>query len=305
MPRNDTFNLQTDRKEQKMHDKIKCVALDMDRTTLRSDGRLSDETADAIQSLIHKGIHVVIASGRSYHSLPQDIMAIPGIEYAVTGNGAAVYQMTDPDSQKELCSGKCIKRFLLIPDAVNHILNMVGHEPCLTFEAFIDGHAYADREYIENPVKFGASPQAVEYVKRTRKHIDDIRSYIRSHIHELDSIDIIVRDETHKKQLYDLITGQEKRVYVASSVKQLLEISDCHAGKHSGLSCVLECLGLRPEEAVAFGDADNDIDMIRFAGIGIAMENASESLKLHADYITKTNDEDGVIYALRHILHLL
>lgn len=288
-----------------MHNEIKCIALDMDRTTLDSTGKLSDRTIKAIQSLIQKGIHVVIASGRSYHSLPTDIMAIRGIEYAITGNGAAVYRITDPDREENCCSGKCIKRFLLVPDAVSHILDMVESEPALTFEAFIEGHAYADRAYIENPTKFGASPQAVEYVKRTRQHIDDIRSYIRAHIHELDSIDIIVRDETHKKRLYDLITEHEKRVYVTSSVKQLLEISDSHAGKHSGLACVLDCLGLKPEQAAAFGDADNDIDMIRFAGTGIAMENASESLKAHADFITRTNDEDGVVYALEHILYLL
>lgn len=288
-----------------MHNEIKCIALDMDRTTLNSAGKLSDRTISAIQSLIQKGVHVVIASGRSYHSLPTDIMAIHGIEYAITGNGAAVYRMAAPGEREKSRPGKCIKRFLLVPDAVRHILDMVASDPALTFEAFIDGHAYADRAYIENPTKFGASPQAVEYVKRTRQHIDDIRSYIRMHIHELDSIDIIVRDETHKKRLHDLITEQEKRVYVTSSVKQLLEISDCHAGKHSGLACVLDCLGLKPEQAAAFGDADNDIDMIQFAGTGIAMANASDSLKSHADFVTKTNDEDGVVYALEHILHLL
>ena len=288
-----------------MHDDIKCVALDMDRTTLRSDGRLSSATAAAIQSLIDKGIHVVIASGRSYHSLPADIMAISGIEYAITGNGAAVYRMTSTDGEGKNRMEKCVKRFLLVPDAVHHILDITSQEPALTFEAFIEGHAYADREYIENPVKFGASPQAVEYVKRTRQHIDGIEAFIREHIHELDSIDIIVRDEFLKQKLHEMITGREKRVYVTSSVKQLLEISDCHAGKHSGLSYVLDCLGLKPEQAAAFGDADNDIDMIRFAGAGIAMGNASESLKSQADFVTKTNDEDGVVYALKDILHLL
>ena len=288
-----------------MHSEIKCIALDMDRTALRSDGKLSENTTAAIQSLIQKGIHVVIASGRSYYSLPADIMAIPGIEYAITGNGAAVYRMTDPDNTVKYRRGNCIKRFLLEPGAVRHILDIVAQEPDLTFEAFVDGHAYADREYIENPVKFGASPQAVEYVKRTRQHIDGIKSFIMDHIHELDSIDIIVRDEFHKKKLHEMITAEEKRVYVTSSVKQLLEISDCHAGKHSGLSYVLDCLGLQPEQSAAFGDADNDIDMIRFAGAGIAMENASESLKAQADFITKTNDEDGVVCALKDILHLL
>ena len=70
--------------------KIKCIALDLDRTTLASDGHLSRENREALEEAIRAGIHVAVASGRSLDSLPEEIMDIPGIRYAITSNGAAV-----------------------------------------------------------------------------------------------------------------------------------------------------------------------------------------------------------------------
>ena len=54
-------------------------------------------------------------------------------------------------------------------------------EECITYEAFVDGAAYADRAYVENPAAFGATPQAVEYIKRTRNLVEDIRAFILAH----------------------------------------------------------------------------------------------------------------------------
>ena len=278
-----------------MNEPVKLVALDLDRTTLNSQGHLSVSNRQAIISAINKGIHVCIASGRAFDTLPEDILSVPGIEYAITSNGAAVYRI----------SGKeCLKSYILTEQSVKTILKLTADDP-VTYEAFIRGQAFGSTDYVNNPDKYGATEHSLSYVKKTRVLMEDIAGFILEHCNELDSIDIIVRDEFHKKKLHEMITAEEKRVYVTSSVKQLLEISDCHAGKHSGLSYVLDCLGLQPEQSAAFGDADNDIDMIRFAGASIAMENASESLKAQADFITKANDEDGVVCALKDILHLL
>ena len=72
---------------------IKCIALDLDGTVLNSEGKLSEKNRAAIETAIANGIHIVIASGRSFWSLPEEIISIPGIEYAITSNGAAVYHV--------------------------------------------------------------------------------------------------------------------------------------------------------------------------------------------------------------------
>ena len=71
-------------------------------------------------------------------------------------------------------------------------------------------------------------------------------------------------------------------------------------GKMAGIQRYLDMLGIKPEEIIAFGDAENDLDMIRFAGIGIAMGNGEEAVKAAADYVTADIDDDGIEKALKH-----
>lgn len=71
-------------------------------------------------------------------------------------------------------------------------------------------------------------------------------------------------------------------------------------GKMAGIQRYLEQIGLKPEEIIAFGDAENDLEMIRFAGIGVAMGNAEDSVKAVADFVTADIDDDGIAKALRH-----
>lgn len=274
---------------------ISCIALDLDRTTLRSDGTLSAVTRDALLKAMGQGIHVVIASGRSFATLPAEVLSVPGIEYAITSNGAAVYHVP---------TGKRLHSYILHPSSVEAILRLTADEP-VTYEAFVEGRAYADADYVRNPVKYGASAGAVAYVQRTRHMEEDIVGFIRAHIHELDSVDVIVRDGDEKDRIQAILRAEIFDIYTTSSVPQLLEISHMDAGKHSGLRFILERLRLPIETAAAFGDGENDADMLEFVGCGIAVENAVPLCKAAADHVTLSNDEDGVAHAMHHILKII
>ena len=71
-------------------------------------------------------------------------------------------------------------------------------------------------------------------------------------------------------------------------------------GKDTGMQAVMDHLGITREEVMAFGDGENDLSMLRHAGIGVAMGSGTELLKAEADYVTGTPDEDGVLSALKH-----
>ena len=272
--------------------KISCIALDLDGTALRDDKRISRQTRRAIEDAVRAGISVVIASGRAFRSLPESAVSIEGIRYAVTSNGAAVYRMED---------GACIRRVLLEGEAVEGILR-VTEGMALGMEAFQNGVPYAQREYIEDPVRFGAMPYAVSYIQSTREPVSNIREFVRRNWRELDGIDLIVADEEKRKNLWSRLKNSSFPLYVTSSVRNRIEITSRQAGKAGGLKFLQELLDIPKEETAAFGDADNDIDMLEAAGISIAMENASPGCKDAADYITKSNREDGVAFAIRHIL---
>lgn len=252
---------------------IKCIALDLDRTTLNASGRLSDGNYNALCHAIENGVHIVIASGRSFDTLPKDVLAVPGHEYKMT------------------------------PDSVECIIQIAKqHETAL--EVFIDGKAYALKAYVEDPVSYGTTPQAIPYIQSTRIPIDDIISFIREHIDHIDSMDIVVSGEQQKQLIWNELKYNCDEIYITSSVSQLIEISHKDAGKHSGLRFIREYLNLKPEETAAFGDGDNDIDLLKEAGIGIAMENASSKCKDAATFITKHHDKDGVAYGITEFLKI-
>ena len=174
---------------------VKLIALDLDRTTLTSDGHLSEANKRALSGAIKRGVHVCIASGRAFDTLPEEVLNVKGIEYAITSNGAAIYRIAGKE---------CLKSYVLTPESVKTILKLTEND-IVTYEAFIKGQAFASTEYTAHPEKYGATEHSLAYVRKTRILKDDIVSFILEHCHELDSLDIVVGDEELKKNIMDRI----------------------------------------------------------------------------------------------------
>jgi len=274
--------------------KIRCIVLDLDGTTLNSSGHLTEHTRDTLERLIQKGIHVVIASGRPFDALPADILDVPGIEYAITSNGAAIYHLP---------SERCIHRTVLKRDSALGVLQVAEAYGCV-LEAFVEGKAYAESVYVKDPVQYGASAASVRYIRRTREPIDHMRQFIMDHSNQLDSIALILKDASEYSRVCNAIEQAVPDVYITSAVDWLLEVSDIHCGKHNAIRYLLEILHLPIETVAAFGDGDNDADMLQEAAVGIAVSNASALCLQAADFVTKSNTEEGVPYGIQELLRL-
>lgn len=275
---------------------VKLIALDLDGTVLNSKGKLSEETKEGLITVMDNGVNVCIASGRAFDSLPEEVLEVPGIKYAITSNGAAIYKTKN----KEL-----IKAYKLLADSVDLILSMSKKYKRITFECFINGTAYADKAYINDPLIVGDNVRSVEYIRKTRHQVDNIVEFISNNKENLDCMNIIFGDQDIRKDIIEEISSKTSDVYITSASPVMLEFSYKDCGKAAGLRFLSDYLGIDRDLIVAFGDADNDIDMIRFAGAGIALSNACQALKDEADYITLSNDEDGVLYALKNILEII
>lgn len=274
--------------------KLDCIALDLDETLLDSRSHLSPVNSAALESAISQGIQIVLASGRALHSFPQELLHFPGIRYAITGNGTSIV---------DLRTGELLCRYLLSPQAVLTVLEATKPFP-LTYEAFIDGHAYTAQDYMDTPERFGADEQSILYVRRTRQGVPDIRSFIFEHRHELDAIDLITHDSDIKHCAWEAVVRSGAEVYITSSVPRMVEISNQNCGKAPALRWLLHHLHLSPEHTAAFGNADNDAEMLAAVHYGIAVENATPACKMAARYITKHHNADGVAWAMAEYLHL-
>lgn len=262
---------------------IKLIASDLDGTLLTDRKELSEETRRVLDLAAGKGIYIVPTTGRSFESVPELIRSYPGVEYLITANGGAVYSV----SRK-----KRIYQCLLTREAVEAAIAVRKREN-MVLEVVIDGIPYAEEEYVRDPIQYLATEYGARYIKATRKPVKDICTFAEEHAEELDSISFVCHYED-KKRLYHSLDKEIPDVYVTSSVPNLMEIGHKDAGKGKTLLWLLNQLEISPDEAMAFGDADNDISMLTTVKYGIAMGNATENCKRSAAYVTDTNENDGV-----------
>ncbi len=272
--------------------KIKLIALDLDGTALDENSHLPERTKRILEQAAEAGIYLIVASGRAYSSLPAEVMKIRGLTCAITSNGAAAY-----DSE----SGKRSFSCPMEEDKVEELLRELEEEPGTAIEVFWEGDPYAGRRFLDNPVHYGAPDRAVSYLQRTRTPVEDIYAFVRRHKKDLDALDIICDGPLDKAEWF----AKLERIggfYVTSSTHYRLEISNQNSGKGAALREAAARLGVSMDEVVAFGNAENDVDMLKSAGLGVAVANSPESVKRQADRIAPANTEEGVAQVLEEIL---
>lgn len=267
-----------------MDNKIKLLALDLDGTVLRSNNTLSDKVKSAIESAYNSGITIVAASGRPFSSMPKEILDMPEFEYYIASNGAAIYD----------CKGKKLHSVILKEEDVIKILKLT-EDYDLIWEAFIEGETCTDIRYYNDPMSYGCSAAYVDYVRSSRGTSDDMRGYIYKNRGRLDSIEFVSTDNKLRRTLWDKIESNIDSVYVTTSSKHFVEIMDGAATKANALRYICDLLNIPLEKTAAAGNADNDVDMIAEAGLGVAVKNASPNCLSVADVIVESNDNDGIV----------
>lgn len=267
---------------------IKLIASDLDGTLLTDKKEISGYTRETLLYVIKKGCQFIPATGRAFSSVPEQVKNFPGVQYVITSNGAAVYSVAEQ---------KSVYHCGMDRESVEEVLCLQRIEG-MTMEVFIDGIPYAQEDYIKNPAFFGATSFGVEYIKRTRIGVSDIYAFAWENQDRLDSMSFSSKDPEIKENIKRLLS-KIKNIYVTSSVPHLVEIGHINAGKGNTLKWIMDKLRLSSEDAMAFGDADNDIPMLQSVRYGIAMANGSDNCKKAACYITESNEEDGVAKAIR------
>lgn len=275
--------------------KFKCIFSDLDKTLLKRDGTISDFTRTTIETIISHGVDFVPSSGRAFNSLPECLEKIRGLKYVMTSNGVC---LNDYQAKKILDTS-------FVPETT--IERLVEHTKNLDafVEVFINGQGYTPRKFFDDPsLIHGCDDIRINYVKTTRKPVDDMKAFILKNKRNIEAFDILAHPEK-TSELEEKFRILFPETYITHSEKYLIEISNINSGKHHGMERFCRLMKIKAEDTIAFGDAANDIEMIQAAGLGIAVANATDECKESADRITeKTNNDDGVATELRSIFPL-
>ena len=270
---------------------VKLLALDLDGTALRSNNTLSPKVARAIEAAADSGIEVVAASGRPYCSMPREVLALRGVNYVVSSNGAAIHDRT----------GRRVHETPMAEGEVLRLLDLTsGYD--LIWEAFLNGATFTDNRYLRDPLRYGCTPAYVGYVQGSRGGLDDMRQYIYDNRSRLDSVEYVCTDRALRERLRAKLERELKETYITSSSANFVEFMHKTATKSNALRWLCKRLKLSLSQTAACGNADNDADMIACAGVGAAVKNASESCRSAADVLLPDNDSDGVAALIKMLI---
>ncbi|MEG2246888.1 MAG: sugar-phosphatase [Peptostreptococcaceae bacterium] len=258
----------------------KLIALDIDGTLLNSKKEVTKEVFDAIQSAKEKGVKVVLSTGRplpGVQKLLKELKLNDEENYVVTFNGGLVQEISSQDVISNIEMSHEDFDFIYNELSKKHNVKIHINTPDAVVVPYKEAPKYSVHESTLNNIPVICMDES------------DINS-------DLTFCKVMLVDEP--EIIEDIITKVPKEFHdkytIVRSAPFFLEFLNKKVNKGSGLQALCDKLGIDPSEVIAVGDEENDRHMIEFAGLGVAMGNARDSIKNIANHVTESNDNHGV-----------
>lgn len=264
---------------------IKLVGLDIDGTLLNSKNQISPRNYETIQKAIASGCRVIPATGRPLRGVLPEFLQIPGVDYAVTANGATVVRLAD---------GEFIIKNWLSRQRIQQ-LYQATQGLWRVFDVFTGGSGYSEKKNLDAAEEWAPRNMA-PYMRLSRQPVESMPEFIAAQ-EGFEKCTMFFTSEENRQKARQIAREMGGFAIVSSEVNNL-EISDESANKGLALLELGRMLGLERSQVMACGDSENDLAMLETVGLGVAMGNAPRAIQEKAAAVTATNDEDGVALAL-------
>jgi Cof subfamily protein (haloacid dehalogenase superfamily) len=261
------------------------IAIDMDGTLLNENKQISEKTLAAIGAAKQIGKSIVLATGRPLKGIERYLKELDLFgedDYVVTYNGALV------QSTKE-------SRIIL-----DMPLDLEAYRELYTLSQELDVfiHALTDT-YVHTPKN-----NPYTQIESDINQIQIVESDVEALTQDTMIVKVMFIDQAEKldKIINQLPQWVLDKYTIVRSSPYFLEFLDPRVNKGTGVNAIVERLGLKSHQVICVGDAGNDLAMVEYAHLGVAMENATSELKEAADYITLSNEEDGVAHVIEKFM---
>ena len=267
---------------------IKVIALDMDGTLLNSQKELLEETKQYFKEFHTKGTEtlLVLCTGRPETGIRpylKDLGYLEENHYIISQNGANIYEsQTGNRIMDAFVDSVEIQKWIEL--GKKHGVSVMG--------AGVDYYYSFDEdptEWMEFDVKI-VNGSIKRITKEESLSTDFYKLLLLGDVEQLNEFETIIPKEWRDE------------FYVVRSQKYLVEVLRKGVNKAFGLEKLAAALNIEPSEIASIGDAANDIEMLEYSGLAIAMGNASEEVKAIADIVTDTNENNGVIKAIDRLI---
>lgn len=276
------------------------IGLDLDGTALDEEKHLRPAVREAMEEAIAAGYLVIPATGRPVRGLSAEMMSVPGVNYAVTSNGAVLFKINDFEKQ----DWEEIYRDPLPDETVWQVVETLKPYDVI-IDCFIDGHGNMPLSMKESVSRRGLPQGLVTYILKDRAFHEDWEAFVRSKPGETVKMTIIfdmTKNGAAEKEEAREALKKVPGILVVSGGRHNLEISRETTGKGKGMLQLCRILGVDPGRTMGCGDEGNDLDLIESAAFGVVMGNAGDDIKACGDFVTLSNEEDGAALGIREFL---
>lgn len=267
----------------------RMLAVDIDGTLLHSNNKLDRRTKEAIEFVKSKDVYVSLVTERHYHSAMKIAKALKLNTVMITQNGAFIASSID----KPLYENR------LNPELVNELVESLEQYDChvrVSHERFSVGNRVRQKNELIAKMTIGIGDPLFYPVT----FVDSLGDYLLENSIAPTKVDVHFFDQEEQETALEKIRKDYPQVAVSLSGEEC-EIVAMGASKAKGVQLLANQLGLSQEEIVAIGDSNADREMITRAGLGVAMKNAPAEVRKVADWVTRSNDQNGVSYMVREV----
>ncbi|MGG4608804.1 sugar-phosphatase [Providencia sp. Me31A] len=267
---------------------IKLVAIDLDGTLLPPQHQISSTVKDAIKRAQQKGIHIILASGRPFSGIAPYLKELglnTANNYCISNNGSVIHQASDGSHLVEnLLDFDDYQYFEELARNVGVHMHALADNSMFTANRHISHYTVTDAYLTNTPLIYCPVNEMDSSLAFTKfmmidypEKLDTGISYIPENVFENYSL--------------------------TRTSPYFLEISNKTSSKGAALQNICEKLGITPDKVMSIGDQNNDIQMLQYASVSVAMGNAIEPIRQMVKFVTSTNEEDGVAVAINKFIN--
>lgn len=267
--------------------KYKLIAMDMDGTLLNSQNRVSPRTLVALKEAERKGVLLVLATGRPYKSAHYYSENLGLKNPIITSNGALIHDI----------DGNVIYENLLDDEKLFKIMSTIENHS-MYYHLYTTDSVFSKTIKEEMLRKFYSDYEGNLLVGT--EEFKDFKDILKQDI----KFNKILSASDKKGELSSLAEELSaiKGIEITSSWSNNIEIMNENVSKKTAVMYLCQNLNINSSEIMTIGDNENDIPMIEYAGLGVAMGNGLDGVKSRADYVTDTNNNDGVAKAIEKFI---
>ena len=267
------------------------IGLDLDGTLLKDDKSIDTKTKEYLETLSENGVHIVPITGRPLSGIPDCVRNIKGVDYIISNNGSKTVLNSTNETLFSLAMDNATSK---------RVIESVKQTGAI-FEVFLNHYGYCEKFVFDHYKEVYTGTVIGDYIFSSRKQVDNLMTLFDDKNAEADEVFIICKDSNDREKIKaqtDKIIG----IQYCMLADRFLEITKNGTDKSTALEMLCNHLKIGLDKVIAFGDGENDLQFLNKAGIAVAMGNASDSVKAQADIITDTNNNQGVLKALKNLI---